>query len=219
MRTTKIEWTDRTWDPVTGCTKISAGCAHCYAETMAHRLCAMGVDKYANAFIPTLHEDILGEPLKWKHSHTIFVCSMADLFHEASNKVISEVFETYNYYWNEDKDVTTDIITDRIMDEFYLLAGEFGKRKGLSEENNPYFNKAEDEAGNWFGFSYALGWILSHKPKSTSRYKNKLVLLYDSSYDCNIIGVAIGVAKMYRFFSRSCDELRSVLSETEAIAA
>ena len=83
MRQTKIEWTDRTWNPVTGCTKLSVGCAHCYAEIMAHRLKAMGVDKYENGFTPTMHEDVLDEPLKWKHSHTVFVCSMADLFHDS----------------------------------------------------------------------------------------------------------------------------------------
>ena len=83
MRTTKIEWTDKTWNPVTGCTKISAGCTHCYAEIMAHRLKAMGVKKYANGFVPTMHEDTLNEPLKWKMAHTVFVCSMADLFHES----------------------------------------------------------------------------------------------------------------------------------------
>lgn len=83
MRTTKIEWTDRTWNPVTGCTKISIGCAHCYAEIMAHRLNSMGVDKYANGFTPTIHDDVLDEPLKWKQPHTVFVCSMADLFHDA----------------------------------------------------------------------------------------------------------------------------------------
>ena len=95
MRTTKIEWTDRTWNPVTGCTKLSAGCAHCYAETMARRLKAMGVDKYTNEFIPTMHEDALGEPLKWKQSHTIFVCSMADLFHESvSFDFINRVMNT-----------------------------------------------------------------------------------------------------------------------------
>jgi protein gp37 len=82
MKTTKIEWTDRTWNPVTGCTKLSIGCVHCYAETMANRLYAMGVDKYANKFVPTIHENSLDEPLQWKQSHTIFVCSMADLFHE-----------------------------------------------------------------------------------------------------------------------------------------
>lgn len=82
MRTTKIEWTDRTWNPITGCTKLSAGCAHCYAETMANRLKAMGVEKYANGFTPTLHEDTLFEPMKWVKPHTIFVCSMSDLFHE-----------------------------------------------------------------------------------------------------------------------------------------
>ena len=83
MRTTKIEWTDRTWNPITGCTKLSMGCAHCYAETMAHRLNAMGVKKYANEFKPTLHEDTLDEPIEWKQPHTVFVCSMADLFHKA----------------------------------------------------------------------------------------------------------------------------------------
>ena len=82
MKTTKIEWTDRTWNPVTGCTKHSTGCAHCYAETMANRLKAMGVAKYANGFLPTLHESSLYEPIGWKQSHTIFVCSMADLFHD-----------------------------------------------------------------------------------------------------------------------------------------
>lgn len=82
MKTTKIEWTDKTWNPVTGCTKVSTGCVNCYAEVMAHRLKAMGMSKYKNGFIPTTHDDVLDEPLKWKRSHTIFVCSMADLFHE-----------------------------------------------------------------------------------------------------------------------------------------
>ena len=82
MKTTKIEWTDRTWNPVTGCTKISQGCAHCYAEVMTRRLRAMGQEKYANGFEVTLHEECLGEPLAWKQPHTIFVCSMSDLFHK-----------------------------------------------------------------------------------------------------------------------------------------
>lgn len=83
MSVTKIEWTERTWNPVTGCTKLSAGCLHCYAEIMANRLKAMGVAKYSNGFLPAIHEDALDEPMKWKAPHTIFVCSMADLFHES----------------------------------------------------------------------------------------------------------------------------------------
>jgi len=82
MKTTKIEWTDKTWNPVTGCSKISPGCKNCYAEVMARRLQAMGQDKYRNGFKPTLHEETLAEPLLWKSPHTIFVCSMSDLFHE-----------------------------------------------------------------------------------------------------------------------------------------
>lgn len=82
MKTTKIEWTDKTWNPITGCTKHSNGCLHCYAETMSRRLHAMGVVKYENGFILTLHTDCLNEPLAWKKAHNIFVCSMSDLFHE-----------------------------------------------------------------------------------------------------------------------------------------
>ncbi|MCL2420596.1 MAG: phage Gp37/Gp68 family protein [Defluviitaleaceae bacterium] len=102
MSTTKIEWTDKTWNPVTGCTKLSIGCANCYAEIMANRLCAMGVGKYANKFTPTLHEDVLNEPLKWKKSHTVFVCSMADLFHDTVpfsfiDKVINTIKRSPNH--------------------------------------------------------------------------------------------------------------------------
>lgn len=79
---TKIEWTDRTWNPVTGCNKKSEGCKHCYAEVMARRLKAMGQAKYANGFAVTLHQESLSEPLSWRKSSNIFVCSMGDLFHE-----------------------------------------------------------------------------------------------------------------------------------------
>ena len=67
MKTTKIEWTDKTWNPITGCSKISAGCVNCYAEVMARRLQAMRQKKYSNGFNLTLHEDSLKEPLQWKN--------------------------------------------------------------------------------------------------------------------------------------------------------
>lgn len=82
MKTTKIEWTDKTWNPITGCTKKSSGCAHCYAEVMARRLQAMRLEKYRNGFELTLHEEALTEPIQWKKQHNIFVCSMSDIFHE-----------------------------------------------------------------------------------------------------------------------------------------
>ena len=77
-----IEWTESTWNPVTGCTKISPGCKHCYAERMAKRLLAMGQANYANGFKLTMHEHVLELPLKWKKPQTIFVNSMSDLFHD-----------------------------------------------------------------------------------------------------------------------------------------
>ena len=82
MRTTKIEWTDKTWNPITGCSKKSTGCQHCYAEVMSRRLKAMGLSKYANGFSVTLHYELINEPYKWKQSHNIFVCSMTGIFHE-----------------------------------------------------------------------------------------------------------------------------------------
>lgn len=76
-----IEWTDATWNPVTGCTKISAGCKHCYAERLAARLLAMRNPRYKNGFELTLHHDLLDLPLQWRQPRRIFVNSMSDLFH------------------------------------------------------------------------------------------------------------------------------------------
>lgn len=91
---TKIEWTDKTWNPITGCTKYSQGCLHCYAETMAKRLNGMGVEKYRNEFTLTLHENSLVEPLRWHKPHNIFVCSMSDIFHkDVPFEFIDRVFD------------------------------------------------------------------------------------------------------------------------------
>lgn len=77
-----IEWTESTWNPATGCTKISPGCAHCYAERMAKRLQAMGQPNYAHGFDVAMHQGALDLPLRWKRPQRIFVNSMSDLFHE-----------------------------------------------------------------------------------------------------------------------------------------
>lgn len=92
-----IEWTESTWNPVTGCTKVSPGCKHCYAERMANRLQAMGQVNYENGFAVTLHERALDLPLKWRKPQTIFVNSMSDLFHEeVPEAFIVRVFEVMN---------------------------------------------------------------------------------------------------------------------------
>lgn len=82
MTTTTIEWTEKSWNPLTGCDKISTGCKNCYAERMAKRLQAMGQKNYQRGFKLTLHEDALNLPLTWKRPSMIFVNSMSDLFHE-----------------------------------------------------------------------------------------------------------------------------------------
>lgn len=79
---TKIEWTETTWNPVTGCSKISDGCRNCYAERLAKRLQAMGNKRYADGFEVSLHYDVIDAPLKWNRPQVVFVNSMSDLFHE-----------------------------------------------------------------------------------------------------------------------------------------
>jgi protein gp37 len=91
----KIEWTEATWNPVTGCSKVSAGCAHCYAERLALRLQAMGNPRYRNGFRVTLHADLLDLPKRWREPRLIFVNSMSDLFHEhVPEEFIQRVFAT-----------------------------------------------------------------------------------------------------------------------------
>lgn len=89
-----IEWTDATWNPVTGCSKVSPGCKNCYAERLAKRLKAMGNPRYKNEFELTLHPDQLSLPLRWKRPKKIFVNSMSDLFHEeVTDRFIFQIFE------------------------------------------------------------------------------------------------------------------------------
>ena len=97
MAQTKIEWTELTWNPTTGCNKISQGCKFCYAEVMARRLQAMGQSKYINGFKLTLHEDTLRIPYTWKTPKIVFVNSMSDLFHEKIPfEFIKRVFNVMN---------------------------------------------------------------------------------------------------------------------------
>jgi len=93
----QIEWTEMTWNPVTGCTKVSQGCKHCYAERLAARLRAMGVERYANGFAVTLQKDLLTVPLGWIKPRIVFVNSMSDLFHESVPvEYIAQIFEVMN---------------------------------------------------------------------------------------------------------------------------
>jgi protein gp37 len=93
MASSLIEWTESTWNPVTGCTKISRGCQHCYAERMACRLQAMGQARYRNGFRLTVHPEALDLPLRWRQPQMVFVNSMSDLFHRGvPEEFIVQVF-------------------------------------------------------------------------------------------------------------------------------
>ncbi len=97
MSTSKIEWTEITWNPITGCTKTSDGCLNCYADRFAKRLKAMGNKRYKNGFEVTIHEDLIEEPKKWKTPKKVFVNSMSDIFHEkVPDDIILSIFKTMN---------------------------------------------------------------------------------------------------------------------------
>lgn len=110
MNKTKIQWTEMTWNPITGCTKISDGCLNCYAARMAKRLKAMGNPRYLNEFEVTVHKDLLEVPLDIKQPKMIFVNSMSDLFHkDVPDAIIVKVFETMNKaHWH-----TFQVLTKR----------------------------------------------------------------------------------------------------------
>ncbi len=100
MAQSTIEWTNSTWNPLTGCDKISPGCKHCYAERMSLRLQAMGQRNYQNGFDLTLHEDMLERPLEWKKPQLIFVNSMSDLFHKSVPlEYIQQVIDVMRRAW------------------------------------------------------------------------------------------------------------------------
>ncbi len=138
MAQSKIEWTESTWNPVTGCTKISPGCKNCYAERMALRLQAMGQANYANGFELTLHENMLERPLQWKKPQLIFVNSMSDLFHQdVPLEYIQRVFAVMQRaYWHHFQVLTKR--SQRLMELSDQLPWPDNVWMGVSVETEGY---------------------------------------------------------------------------------
>lgn len=145
MNKTKIQWTEMTWNPITGCTKISDGCLNCYAARMAKRLKAMGNPRYINEFAVTVHKDLLEVPLDIKQPKMIFVNSMSDLFHkDVPDDIIIKVFETMNKaHWH-----TFQVLTKRpervlAMDQAGLLKWSSNIWMGTTVENDKYVDRID----------------------------------------------------------------------------
>lgn len=120
MARSNIEWTEETWNPITGCDKVSPGCDNCYAERLSARLYAMGNPRYANGFNLTLHPDKLEDPLRWKRPRLVFVNSMSDLFHpDVPDEFIWSVFETMT----EANTHTFQVLTKRPQRACHFLDG------------------------------------------------------------------------------------------------
>ena len=139
-----IEWTESTWNPVTGCTKISPGCKHCYAETLSKRLQAMGQANYRNGFRLTLQPQMLELPLKWKKPRTIFVNSMSDLFHKnVPLDYIQQVFDVMNRaHWHRFQVLTKR--SDRLAEVSKHLEWSPNIWMGVSVENQKYVYRIDD---------------------------------------------------------------------------
>lgn len=143
MSKSRIEWTETTWNPTTGCNKVSEGCKNCYAEVMSNRLKAMGIDKYKNNFRITEHPKELSKPYKWKKSKVIFVNSMSDLFHrQVSLEFIKQVFEVMN----ENPHHVFQVLTKRPKRVLELQDELFWSHNiwlGTSVENNKVLERVE----------------------------------------------------------------------------
>jgi protein gp37 len=138
-----IEWTEATWNPVTGCTKVSPGCAHCYAERMAERLQAMGQPNYRNGFTLTLQPHAVGLPLTWKKPQTIFVNSMSDLFHrDVPLPFILEVFDVMRRaHWHRFQILTKR--ADRLLELDPSLPWKPNIWMGVSVETAAYVHRID----------------------------------------------------------------------------
>lgn len=139
-----IEWTESTWNPVTGCTKISPGCKYCYAEVMAKRLRAMGQRNYVNGFALTLQPHMLELPLKWTKPQTIFVNSMSDLFHHDVPLTYSQkVFDVMaRAHWHRFQVLTKR--ADRLRELSPRLAWAPNIWMGVSVESDKYHGRIDD---------------------------------------------------------------------------
>lgn len=138
-----IEWTESTWNPVTGCTKASPGCKNCYAERMSYRLQAMGQPNYRNGFQVTTHERMLALPLQWKKPQMIFVNSMSDLFHdEVSDEFIFEVFEVMRKaHWHRFQVLTKR--ADRLLELDSSLKWSSNIWMGVSVESDKWLTRVD----------------------------------------------------------------------------
>lgn len=141
---TKIEWTRASWNPVTGCDRISIGCAHCYAERMAFRLKKMGQAKYKNGFKVTTHDDVLSLPLTWKKPRLIFVNSMSDLFHkDVPPEFIHKIFEVMR---KADRHIFQFLTkrSERMLELAPLLVWPENVWAGVTVESSKYYSRLED---------------------------------------------------------------------------
>ncbi|MGH1364253.1 MAG: DUF5131 family protein [Calditrichia bacterium] len=205
MSYSSIEWTEKTWNPTTGCSKLSQGCKFCYAEVMSKRLAAMGLEKYKNNFDVTLHPSVLSAPKKWKPS-TIFVNSMSDLFHE---KIPLSYIQNVFSIMNECPQHRFQVLTkraERLEEVSASLSWSENIWMGVSVENQDVINRIShltrcEASIKFLSLEPLLGplpnlplsnidWVIVGGESGHKSREMKLDWVLDIQEQCRIAGVA-----------------------------
>ena len=143
-----------------------------------------------------------------------------DNYYDICLSISDSLFEyTQNFYY-EKKGLSVVVLSDKAVEEFYILAGKFGKLNGINDNENPYFKEAEEEMSKSFYFSFNLGWVLKGYAAPKRKCHSRFALIIDEYGDgVDVCGIAIGLLKMYRFFHEKRDELLNLLSQKEAVVS
>ena len=142
-----------------------------------------------------------------------------DTQYEMALEISDRLFRYTDCLYSERRGICINVYSDPLVEEYFRLAGEYGEANGVSEEENPYFQMAENEMRKNFNFSYSLDWELRGYAKPKREYQSRLVLIAYIDEYVDVYGVAIGLLRIYRFFQEKVQELNEKLAEKEAVAA
>lgn len=142
-----------------------------------------------------------------------------DDFYETAYEICGSLFEYTRGDYYDRHGISITVFSDPLIEQYFCLAGEYGKANGISEARNPYFEKANEEMRRNFDFSYSMDWVLKGHTEPKRPYQSRFALFIDEYEYVDICGVAVGLLRMYRYFIEGVQELKELLSRKEGVAA
>lgn len=142
-----------------------------------------------------------------------------DIFCEICCEISDSLFGYTRSDYYDQHGISITVFSDPLMEEYFCLAGEYGKTNGIPEARNPYFEKANEEMRRNFDFSYSMDWVLKGHTEPKRPYQSRFALFIDEYEYVDICGVAVGLLQMYQFFRETVQELKELLSRKEGVAA